>query len=611
MVAALSRARGPGRVGRSAFLQRSSVAELPFAAAEHSCWSSFDGRVQYASWSPARVSPADPPRTETEVIDEAGVTAFAGMARPVRGTWPAAVPAVVSLRAAVEREGFDPPPSNDAFCVFHLRSDGSGCVAGDVLGIHTLHVAESEGDGGVGNRPDLVATTMAERSGRPVERDHELGAVLAHVGFGVGSRTGFRGVRALVDGERVVADAAGARVVRPSVLPWEQEGSASLGFDELVDAAIDQIADALRHALARSPGRPQLQLTGGKDSRLVLAVAMLTGLAHEFTTTTGGPPGLEDRRVAAAIAERFGLDHEVSVGEAPSLDLRTRFATHTHRTCGAASCWDVSTAAAEPTLVVSGLAGEMLRSNFYGNVDLDHRHKMIRRFTQLPYGRAGLLRPEAEREVRAELLEVFLDGEDRSAWYLDQFDLFYLRHRQPRWLGSRIERFSNKVMALHAPFVISANFRLPAGERAGERLHRAIITRASPDLAAIDFADDRWRDVVDATPMPPPGERSSSLPAELPGPAPSRPSKPKRAMNAQEMFRSARTAERAAAVGAVFADADPDNPAFERIDRAACLDAAARYGDLDSQQRSQLLGAVTAVLWAGHHETHSSIEWPS
>jgi hypothetical protein len=43
--------------------------------------------------------------------------------------------------------------------------------------------------------------------------------------------------------------------------------------------------------------------------------------------------------------------------------------------------------------------------------------------------------------------------------------------------------------------------------------------------------------------------------------------------------------------------ADPDNPAWEVLDRAVALDALDRYGSLHTQERRELFGAATAVAW--------------
>jgi hypothetical protein len=61
-------------------------------------------------------------------------------------------------------------------------------------------------------------------------------------------------------------------------------------------------------ALADWPGRPSVvQLSGGRDSRLVFAAALAAGA--EVTSTTGGPPDAPDVQIARELSDDAGIEH--------------------------------------------------------------------------------------------------------------------------------------------------------------------------------------------------------------------------------------------------------------------------------------------------------------
>ena len=62
------------------------------------------------------------------------------------------------------------------------------------------------------------------------------------------------------------------------------------------------------HASGRG-GRLRCALTGGRDSRLLAAFLMAEKISAQYIT--GGDPDSEDVRVAARIAQRYGLEHVV------------------------------------------------------------------------------------------------------------------------------------------------------------------------------------------------------------------------------------------------------------------------------------------------------------
>ena len=75
-----------------------------------------------------------------------------------------------------------------------------------------------------------------------------------------------------------------------------------------------EVTTAIRMALAVSATKLCTGLTGGKDTRLILAILLAEGLASEVEFQTFGQPDLPDVVVAQQIAEAFGLHHVLNPG---------------------------------------------------------------------------------------------------------------------------------------------------------------------------------------------------------------------------------------------------------------------------------------------------------
>ena len=77
-----------------------------------------------------------------------------------------------------------------------------------------------------------------------------------------------------------------------------------------VEIFIDTFGKAIRREAGNSK-KLCCYLSGGYDSRCILAVMLNTGLQPITVTSTGGMTGKEDVDIAKKIAKRFNLSHEV------------------------------------------------------------------------------------------------------------------------------------------------------------------------------------------------------------------------------------------------------------------------------------------------------------
>lgn len=376
------------------------------------------------------------------------------------------------------------------YAVARLYPDGTLETFGDTAGLHPLFHAE-HGAPIVASRAALAAVLMGDR--RP-ERDSALW--LGTIGYRVGLASGWAGVRQLAQGAILTADAAGTRIVRPPLtLPPTR------GFDPgLLAEGLEQAKAAI--LLTAGDGPLDLPVTGGKDSRVIVAIALAAGLKDRLTLFTRGYAGHPDVVVGAAIAERIGLPHrrEPPLGSDLPADLGPRaFLARLRRiafqTDGGMGGWDnvLGTEIGRGT-IVSGHLGEVLKAYAKrahdGAID---PASMVR--LQAPFDPMELLRPEARARLVGALGSEMDEARAAGAEEADLPDLFYWRNRVPNWLGGirGVKSFERQpVLPLGAPALMRLAFRMTAAERKAEVAHYRLIEAASPELLNLPFAHQSW-----------------------------------------------------------------------------------------------------------------------
>lgn len=376
------------------------------------------------------------------------------------------------------------------YAVARLYADGTLEAFGDPAGLHQIHHA-ADGAPIVANRAAFVAALLGDRT---PERDSALW--LGTIGYRVGLESGWRGVRQLAQGARLEADGAGIRVRQhPFALPQTR------GCDSgLLAEGLEQAKAAIR--LAAGEDAFDLPITGGKDSRVVLAIALAAGFRDRLTLFTRGYAGHPDVVVGAAIAARIGVPHrrEPPLGSDLPADLGSqaflaRLRTIAFQTDGGMGGWDnvLGNAIGRGT-IVSGHFGEVLKAYAKrtpeGSLD---PAAMVR--LQAPFDPLEVLRPAARERLTAALQRQMDEMREAGADDADLPDLFYWRNRVPNWLGGirGVKSFERQpVLPLGVPALMQLAFRMTAAERKAELAHYRLIEAAAPELLDLPFAHQSW-----------------------------------------------------------------------------------------------------------------------
>jgi hypothetical protein len=450
-----------------------------------------------------------------------GVTTFVGHLWPAASAWGGDAAWADQLAAHLAGDGRPPDPEafEGFYALAHLDRHGHGFVHSDPLGMRILYHGQNADISVVSSRAELVATLLAGTR-RPT-RDVDAAACLAFTSYLLDERTGFADVRALPVGTIVVIDAEGARTRVLDAAPWLDGGRRpDIDLHEAVPEVSARIRANLRttSALCRVP---HFELTGGKDSRLVLAHALAEGVAHHGVQVTWGSPGVPDVEVARILVERFALitpdrEHEIprrhevyappldaGVGGAPvePADPRDRFAyrldRHLTATSGASSSWDLRLIPRRvaPRTWISGLMGEAFRSIHASTGSLEtwsdvERYVRHGGFNTDP---AGLLRPEARRHHQDRMLASVRAHEVDGGSVQDAIDGFYLTQRLRRWFGALNEHEQrNRTFPLYSMLGIRTAFAIGHERRHGQVLVFALMEHAWPELTRLPFAGSGW-----------------------------------------------------------------------------------------------------------------------
>ncbi len=472
------------------------------------------------------------------------------------------------------------------YAVARLHPDGTLTAYSDRPGLHQLF----HGAGGepvVANRAALVAAVLGDRTPDPAGLRW-----LAAIGYRVGPATAYRAVSQL--GQEGVLGFGGdgmtiGTMPDPIVALGGERGFISAGRGDALDEGIAQAMAAIAIGTA-TDGPIDLPITGGKDSRVVLALCLAAGLKGRLRLFTRGYAGHPDVIAGAGIAAALGLPHRREAphgSDEPAHWTRERFFTRlmaqAWQSDGMVGGWDLilgERIAAET--LITGHMGEVLKA--YSKKPLPDGPldpaAMVR--LQAPFDPMGIFRPEARAALEGELAAQMAEARGQGALEADLPDIFYYRNRVPNWLGAirAIKSFERQpVVPLGAPALLRLAFRLTPEERKRELLHYRIIERCAPELLPLPFAQQGW---------------DAALGDDVPRPAPILPGAGAPPTFGNWQFSLNHVPGIRAALSDVIA-ARGDLTIWESIDRDAVLDRL-RNRRLDYFDGISMLGLVVAMF---------------
>lgn len=491
-----------------------------------------------------------------------------------------------AVAALLDRPGAELPADvMGEYAVARLHPDGTLDAFSDRAGLHQLFHG-AQGQAVLANRAGLVATLLDDWTSDPAGLRW-----LPAIGYRVGTATAYRAVAQLGQERRIGIGPAGTAITAMAdpVIRFDGPRGFSAALDPLFDEGIVQAQAAIRLGIP-ADGAIDLPITGGKDSRVVLALCLAAGLRDRLRLFTRGYEGHPDVVAGAGVAAALGLPHRREPphgSDEPAHWSRERFfarlMAQTWQSDGMVGGWDLILGDRLGTgTLITGHMGEVLKA--YSKKPLPPGPldpvAMVR--LQAPFDPMGLLRSDARAAMEAQLRAQMDEARAAGAAEADLPDIFYYRNRLPNWLGAirAIKSFERQpVVPLGAPALLRLAFRLTPEERKRELLHHAIVRRCAPELLAPPFAMQGWDPAL--------GEEVPRSPPILPGAgAPPTFGNWQFSINHNPGIRAALAAE---------ALARDDLTLWQTIDRAALIDRL-RHRRLDYFDGIGMLGLVVAMF---------------
>ena len=506
------------------------------------------------------------------------------------------------------------------YASLQLNPSGQGVVRQDPYGMHPLYIGRVRGVTVIANRPQLVAVEIERLTGKIAARDHRFAAWLAFCGYPIGDRTGYEDVRCVPFGAGVRIDPDHGASLSFTDAPWQ------LPAMDIDDSWIDRIESELianlRAAIKAMGHTPRLQLTGGRDSRLVLALAVRAGLLQDVEIVTHGKAETPDVIVAKDLTTSLGLRHTLSKWNDGVVD-RHQLCPHVGRVTGAVGCTDSSISLSKDgRIALSGILGETLRTNLPTRAGYQDLHSVVTGYMAGPSGKAGILQQDAYTAALTDGIQNLLEPAEQMARPEDLFDAYYIQHRVRRWLSARPERFADEFLPLYYPPATELAFQMDWRDRVAGRIHNTIIERAGrlfsdppyykpgglykPATTSLPLRKGRRKrtarylhDTADGHRRRLDKKNIDKLISKHVENAFNNP-KPPAAISGTGATNPS-LIERQAAYRELIAARD-DNPAFSIVDRDRLVDAVNRLPTMNTYVALQVHGAMTGVIWLGRLE---------
>ena len=365
-------------------------------------------------------------------------------------------------------------------------------VCSDPLGSYAIYVGGS-GDLWFSNSPELVRRMAGSRGSRP----STLASFFAS-GASIDGVPRWDGVDRLPAGiQRFNAPIFARR--GPSAIDWRP--LLNERFD--VEIAARRLVAVVR-ALADWPGRPAfVPLSGGRDSRVVLAAALAAGC--ELRVRTMAIPGLtgypetRDVVLARTLCAREGLAHMLiepvplppPTEQASLLSVMSPGTISLELAALGAFAWSIPGRCEPIEIVQTGHGGEVART-YYGIV----RDPTVENVTARLVSRTMPTLPQpllslAGKSLYREAVHAWVERQREAGVPASMLlDLFYLDQRMPHWLGID-EGISEYVHDLTNPFwsrrLIPQEMGLAPEQRRMELFHLQLIRALAPALLETRF----------------------------------------------------------------------------------------------------------------------------
>jgi len=327
----------------------------------------------------------------------------------------------------------------------------------------------------------------------------------AACGWFMDDSTPYDGVLAVPGATHIVADGRSRRLTVSRIETTSVWSTDSL---DTVDETAEALQDVARSVASLWPGRPTVDLSGGRDSRVVAAAFLKAGVDLKLNSYDAVPGELQ---VAESLVQAlpFEVEHATTSRKTtgikpatnpqppkpPALaDRALRWHRYAEGLRPASYLFHAppATLANVAHLAIGGAGGEVAHGHFYPadvlQLDALPLHDKLNAFGNRLQARltptAGPAAP-ARAAVADQIERVLRTAVHGGIENATMLDYFYVVERLRRW-GTTGER-SGVVSPLLIPSFVRSAFALNPAQRVDNTLHRELVRRLIPEWADIPF----------------------------------------------------------------------------------------------------------------------------
>ncbi len=259
--------------------------------------------------------------------------------------------------------------------------------------------------------------------------------------------------------------------------------------------------ETLIEALVQYPMKLALGLSGGFDSRFLLALLLDAG-RDLFGVYTVGEPGHPDVQIATKIAGRLGLQHQHIHEPLPDPDncmaMMSSYAVRTHLIEAVSTVSKLRYSSKLRTsgcFAIDGGFGEIGRRGLFKRLERFGKKGIYEKDASqladiLWLNRAPIFAPDVQKTMRAgavEELQGVLDKmpSAKEIGLANFVDLFSMRTRVPNYGGPEQSRLDAEVLII-TPFIqpsyVQTVINVSASERVNGRFYNRVIRERAPQL---------------------------------------------------------------------------------------------------------------------------------
>lgn len=350
------------------------------------------------------------------------------------------------------------------FAVLNKQENGVEIIT-DPFSYQPLYWYRSDKIHICGTRADYVAKAAEMFDDYPMQLHTDCILNMLALGQAQGLKTAFKRVKMVPLGHRVRTKAlefVSERFWKDYTEAIEISPSET---EDILNRFIDQQSVVIKNMVKASNHPPEIDLTGGKDSRAVLALCKKAGVLKDVRFATMGGESGPDVIIASHLADELDLDftHRSWLPPLRPWEAETRY--RTLECFGRKRGQELVDPLPERIWRSNGFLGETLRMHFSGiNPDIS-RERVMKRHDRFFGSRNEL--------VKAEIVDRYVqESQSRFERLLDTgtapnmvFDRSHVKQTLHTHYAMRPRHFDRNLIALYFPELTQLSFSLPFGKR--------------------------------------------------------------------------------------------------------------------------------------------------